>query len=272
MVAFFARTQRKSCEDMMDVPVYEAPAGKTSHPVTRKPVSPKFLGGDLVTTADRARRTVLADWLTAPNNRLVARNVANIYWQHFLGVGIIDPVVDARVSPSPLNIELLDAPAARLVAVGFKPRALIRNILWWRTYQQSSVVNEANRADPRRLPAEVLWDCLTQAAGYFDDGFYFERSGTRAVQIGDGGITTTFLSTVGRSKRETPCTCEVKSQPTLSQALNLNNGSSVTHRLGRGKNLTAWTAQQKAPQPPIRRLSLTRLSRLASESGTAAFT
>ncbi len=279
MVAFFARTQKKSCEDMMDVLVYEAPSGETSHPVTQKQVAPKFLGGALATTTDRERRTILADWLTAPDNRLVARNLANIYWQHFFGVGIIDPVDDARVSNPPSNSELLDALAARLVAVDFKPRTFIRDILLSRTYQHSSVENENNRADtrnfshsyPRRILAEVLWDCLTQATGYYDDGFYFERPGTRAVQIGDGGITTTFLSTFGRSKRETPCTCEVKSQPTLSQALNLINGSSITHCIERGKNLPAWTAQQKDPQQVIRNLYLTSLSRLPSESETAAF-
>ena len=269
MVAFFARTQKKSCEDMMDVLVYEAPSGETSHPVTQKQVMPKFLGGALATTADRERRTVLADWLTAPDNRLMARNLANIYWQHFFGVGIIDPVDDARVSNPPSNPELLDALAARLVAVNFKPRAFIRDILLSRTYQHTSLENETNREDtrnfshsyPRRILAEVLWDCLTQATGYFDDGFFFERPGTRAVQIGDGGITTTFLSTFGRSKRETPCTCEVKSQPTLSQALNLINGTSITHCIERGKNLPAWTAQEEDPQQVIRRLYLTSLSR-----------
>jgi hypothetical protein len=279
MVAFFARTQKKNCEDMMDVLVYEAPTGETSHPVTQKQVAPKFLGGALATTADRERRTVLADWLTAPDNRLVARNLANIYWQHFFGVGIIDPVDDARVSNPPSNPELLDALAARLIAVGFKPRAFIRDILLSRTYQHASVPDETNRADtrnfshsyPRRLLAEVLWDCLTQATGYYDSGFYFERPGTRAVQIGDGGITTTFLSTFGRSKRETPCTCEVKSQPTLAQALNLINGTSITHCIERGKNLPAWTAQDKDPQHIIRSLYLTSLSRLPTESETTAF-
>ncbi|MCX6836849.1 MAG: DUF1549 domain-containing protein [Verrucomicrobia bacterium] len=280
MVAFFARTQKKSCEDMMDVLVYEAPSGETSHPVTQKQVAPKFLGGALATTADRERRTVLADWLTASDNRLVARNLANIYWQHFFGVGIIDPVDDARVSNPPSNPELLDALAARLIAVGFKPRAFIRDILLSRTYQHASVPDETNRADtrnfshsyPRRLLAEVLWDCLTQATGYYDEKFFFEGPGTRAVQIGDGGITTTFLSTFGRSKRETPCTCEVKSQPTLAQALNLINGTSITHCIERGKNLPAWTTQEKDPQQVIRSLYLTSLSRLPSESEAAAFT
>ncbi|RFC46283.1 MAG: Protein of unknown function (DUF1553)/Protein of unknown function (DUF1549) [Verrucomicrobia bacterium] len=279
MVAFFARTQKKSCEDMMDVLVYEAPSGETSHPVTQKLVVPKFLGGEHATTAGRERRKVLADWLTAPDNRLVARNLANIYWQHFFGVGIIDPVDDARVSNPPSNPELLEALAARLVEVGFKPRALIRDILLSRTYQHSSVENETNRADtrnfshsyPRRMLAEVLWDCLTQATGYYNDGFYFERPGTRAVQIGDGGITTTFLSTFGRSKRETPCTCEVKSQPTLSQALSLINGSNITNCIERGKNLPAWTATSGDPQEVIRKLYLTSLSRLPSDFETAAF-
>lgn len=280
MVAFFARTQKKSCEDLMDMLVFEAPTGETIHPVTQKQVAPKFLGGELAHASERDRRTVLADWLTAPDNRLVARNLANIYWQHFFGTGIIDPVDDARVSNPPSNPELLDALAKRFVAVGFKPRSFIRDILLSRTYQHASLENETNRADtrnfshsyPRRILAEVLWDCLTQATGYFDDGFYFERPGTRAVQIGDGGITTTFLSTFGRSKRETPCTCEVKSQPTLSQALNLINGTSITHCIDRGKNLPTWSAQDKDPQQVIRKLYLTSLSRLPTPSETAAFT
>ena len=279
MVAFFARTQKKACEDMMDILVYEAPSGETSHPVTQKQVAPKFLGGAKAVTGDRERRNVLAEWLTSPDNHLVARNLANIYWQHFFGVGVIDPVDDARVSNPPSNPELLDALAARLVTVGFKPRALIRDILLSRTYQQSSVENETNRADtrnfshsyPRRMLAEVLWDCLTQATGYYDEGFYFERPGTRAVQIGDGGITTTFLSTFGRSKRETPCTCEVKSQPTLSQALSLINGSSISHCIERGKNLGKWTVEDKDPAKVIRNLYLTSLSRLPSDSEKAAF-
>ncbi len=279
MVAFFARTQKKQCEDMMDVLVYEAPNGETIHPVTQKQVAPKFLGGDQATTAERERRTVLADWLTSPDNRLVARNLANIYWQHFFGVGVIDPVDDARVSNPPSNPELLDALAARLVAVDFKPRALIRDILLSRTYQHSSVDNETNRADtrnfshayPRRMLAEVLWDCLTQATGYYDDGFYFERPGTRAVQIGDGGISTTFLSTFGRSKRETPCTCEVKAQPTLSQALSLINGSNITRCIERGKSLKTWEAEDKDPAKVIRSLYLTSLSRLPSDLENAAF-
>ena len=280
MVAFFARTQKKSCEDMMDVLVYDAPSGETIHPVTQKQVTPKFLGGPIPTAADRERRSVLAGWLTAPDNRLVARNLANIYWQHFFGVGIIEPVDDARVSNPPSNPELLDALATRLIEVGFKPRSLMRDILLSRTYQHASVPNETNLDDtrnyshsyPRRLLAEVLWDCLTQASGYYDDGFYFERPGTRAVQIGDGGITTTFLSTFGRSKRATPCTCEVKSQPTLSQALNLINGSSITHCIERGKNLPAWSATNSDPQHVIRSLYITSLSRLPSESETATFT
>jgi len=280
MVAFFARTQKKSCEDMMDVLIYEAPSGETIHPVTQKQVTPKFLGGPIPTAADRERRSVLAGWLTAPDNRLVARNLANIYWQHFFGVGIIEPVDDVRVSNPPSNPELLDALATRLIEVDFKPRSLMREILLSRTYQHTSVPNATNQADtrnyshsyPRRLLAEVLWDCLTQATGYYDDGFYFERPGTRAVQIGDGGITTTFLSTFGRSKRETPCTCEVKSQPTLSQALNLINGSSITHCIERGKNLPAWSAANGDPQQVIRNLYITSLSRLPSESETAAFT
>ena len=49
--------------------------------------------------------------------------------------------------------------------------------------------------------------------------------GSRAVQIADGGTSDYFLTTFGRSPRDTVCAAEAKTEPTLSQALHLLNGA-----------------------------------------------
>ncbi|MCX6855652.1 MAG: hypothetical protein NTV80_12200 [Verrucomicrobia bacterium] len=40
-----------------------------------------------------------------------------------------------------------------------------------------------------------------------------------------------FLTTFGRAKRESVCSCEVKMEPTLFQALHLMNGDAVNDRI-----------------------------------------
>lgn len=248
MAAFFSRVGKKSVEDMQDMMVFENRTGEMLHPVTKSEVVPKFLGGTIPKTSDLDRRKVLADWLTSKDNTLVAKNLSNIYWQHFFGVGIIDPVDDVRVSNPPSNPALLDALAKRLTEANFDFRTLVRDILNSRTYQQASLPNETNRGDqrnfsrcyPRRPQAEVLLDCVNQVTGYHPALSRLELPGSRAVQIADGGTTTPFLTLFGRSRRETPCTCETKSAPTLPQALHLINGDTVTSSIRNGGQFPKW--------------------------------
>jgi hypothetical protein len=276
--AFFARVNQKKMEDPMDMFIYESATGEMLHPVSKKPMEPKFLGGDAPPTGDRDRRTVLADWLTSADNTTVARNLANIFWHHFFGVGIIDPVDDARISNPPSNPALLDALAGRLRESGFDQRSLIRDILNSRTYQLSAVPNETNAGDrrnygrclPRRPGAEVVWDTITQVTGS-RPAFYMERPETRAVQIADGGVSNTFLTTFGRSSRSTPCTCEVKTQPTLAQALELVNGDTVSQAIERGGRMRDWLASEGSPQAAARRIFQTALARDPTAGELQAF-
>ena len=69
---------------------------------------PKFLGGEVPDVAGKDRRKVLGEWLASPENPFFAKNIVNIVWAHFFGVGIIDPVDDVRVSNPASNPELLD--------------------------------------------------------------------------------------------------------------------------------------------------------------------
>ena len=57
----------------------------------------------------------------------------------------------------------------------------------------------------------------------------------RLVLRVDGGVSTYFLTTFGRSPRVTVADCEATTDPSLSQALHLLNGSSVHNKINQGK-------------------------------------
>src|SRR5207249_8091387 len=115
-------------------------------------------------------RHKLVDWMADAKNPFFARAVANRYWAHFFGRGIVDPLDDMRVTNPPTNPELLDALAKELVDSKFSLKHLVRTIVRSRTYQLSAIPNEFNKNDkqafsrfyPRRLPAEVLFDAVCQ--------------------------------------------------------------------------------------------------------------
>jgi hypothetical protein len=90
--------------------------------------------------------------------------------------------------------------------------------------------------------------------------FWLHRPGTRAVQLRDVNMTP-FLRTFGKSSRQTPCTCEVKTQPTLAQALELVNGDEVSLAIARGGRMREWLASEGSPQTAALRLYETALCR-----------
>jgi mono/diheme cytochrome c family protein len=123
------------------------------------------------------RRLALARWITAPENPLAPRVLANRVWQHHFGTGIVDTPSDfGFLGGAPSHPELLDFLARRLLANGWRLKALHREILLSRTYRQSSasrpealaVDAEARllwRFPPRRLGAEEIRDTLLTVAG-----------------------------------------------------------------------------------------------------------
>ncbi len=127
------------------------------------------------------------------------------------------------VSNPPSNPELLDYLSQRVADYQFDVRKLAREICNSRTYQSETKRNDLNRLDERefshqknrRLRAEVfvgLHPQVTAPKSAFPD-----CPRARAVEVADGGAPHYFLNTFGRSNRSTPCTCEVKTSPTLSQ-------------------------------------------------------
>jgi hypothetical protein len=56
-------------------------------------------------------------------------------------------------------------------------------------------------------------------------------AGTRAIELPDESVGSTFLDTFGRPKRDTPCECERVSDATLGQSLMLLNSSEIQAKL-----------------------------------------
>jgi hypothetical protein len=239
--AFFSQIGRKNSEDPRERIVFDRAEGDVKHPVGGRTMAPKFLGGDVPDVKGKDRRHVLAEWIASPENPYFARNLANIVWAHFFGKGIIDPVDDVRVSNPASNPELLEALAKKFTTYKYDFKKLVRDICTSRSYQLATKSNATNESDTRnfakgpirRIRAEVLLDIISEVTDT-PNKFKGLPLGARAVQIADGKTSNYFLTTFGRATRETVCSCEVKMEPNLSQALHLLNGDTVNTRIVQG--------------------------------------
>ena len=95
--------------------------------------------------------------------------------------------------------------------------------------------------------------------------------GARAVQIADGNTSTYFLTTFGRAKRESVCSCEVITEPNLGQALHLLNGTTINAKIQSGKVVERLlTIDKKTPQQIIEEIYLRCLGRRPLPAETKA--
>jgi hypothetical protein len=274
--SFFTQIGRKQAEDPRETVVFNSGGGETNHPVTKTPLPPKFLGGEVPDVKGQDRRKVLAEWLASPKNPYFASNLGNLVWAHFFGVGIIEPVDDVRVSNPASNPELLEMLGKKFTEYNYDFKRIVRDICTSRTYSMSSQVNPTNEEDERnfshsyirRQRAEVMLDTLSQVTET-PNKFQGLPIGARAVQIADGNVSNYFLKTFGRAERATVCSCEVKMSPSLSQALHLLNGD-VTHvRIGQGGVVKKMIDAKKTPQEIISSLYIRCFSRKPSDGEIA---
>ncbi|MFT5128447.1 MAG: hypothetical protein ACI8W8_002057, partial [Rhodothermales bacterium] len=136
----------------------------------------------------------------------------------------------------------------------------------------SSRTNESNKLDNthfshaavRRIQAEVMMDAIgqaterpTQVAGY--------PLGLRATQLFQGGYNDAFLKTFGAASRDTVCACEVKKEPTLSQALELINGGYISARVTASTVIKSLLAEKRSPEEIISTLYVRCLAREPTE-------
>jgi len=201
-------------------------------------------------------RPRLVDWMVDTKNPFFARAVANRYWAHFFGRGIVDPVDDMRVTNPPSNPELLDALAKELVDHNYSLKHLIKVIVKSRTYQLTSMPNEFNKHDkkafaryyPKRMSAEVLFDAVSQVTASpaaFPGLPTDKHAPTRAIMLPDESFPSYFLDVFGRPQRISACECERVSEANLAQALHLLNSQEIQAKLARA----GGRAEQLAKDP-----------------------
>lgn len=271
--AFFCQTATKNAEDYREKIIYDRRSGEVTHTVTKQVMKPKFLGGELAETTGKDRRVVMAEWLTSPDNPYFSTSIANRVWAHFMGVGIVEPVDDIRVSNPATNPELFQELGGKLASYKFDFRQLVRDICNSRAYQRSATPNDSNKGDTRnyayavvrRIPAEMMLDCVSQVTNT-KEKFRGLPLGARAVQIADGSTSTYFLDTFGRAPRETVCDCEASTDPSLSQALLLLNGSATSGKITQGKVVTELLKDDAAVEDALDRLYVRCLSRYPTET------
>lgn len=270
--AFFSQIGRKRAEDPRETIIFNSRSGEVRHLVGNRVMKPKFLGGIEPDVTGKDRREVLAKWLASAENPFFATNLSNIVWAHFFGQGIINEVDDVRVSNPAVNPELLQALAQKFTEYNYDFKKLVRDICVSRTYQLSTKTNKSNASDTknfshgslRRLRAEVLLDTISQVTET-KNKFRGLPLGARAVQIADGNTSTYFLEAFGRASRTTVCSCEVKMEPNLSQALHLLNGQTLQSKISAGGVVAKMMQEKKTTQQIIEELYLRCFTRMPTE-------
>src|SRR5205085_1293744 len=207
-------------------------------------------------------------------NPLFAKSMANREWSYFFGKGIIEPVDDIRGGNPPSNPALLDALTAEFIKSNFDLRQLMRTICRSRAYQLSIIPNKWNEDDminfshalPRRLSAEQMLDAVAVATGV-RPRFSGMPTGMRPVEIPDGIVAgNDFLALFGRPKRQSACECERTSNLTLSHALNMINGVTVSDAVSSTTGKIAKIVEaNKEDKKVVEEIYLACLSRPPSE-------
>jgi WD40 repeat protein len=262
--------------------VYDQPTGELKHQRTNLPASARFpfVSGKVPQKPDfpakaEARRTMFADWLTAPENPYFAKSYANRLWGYFFGAGIIEPIDDIRAGNPPSNPELLDFLTREFIQNGFDARRVMTMICKSRTYQLSLKSNRWNEDDKRnyshamarRLPAEALLDAVYKATGTTSKlpGL---PAGARAAELADAGaeLPSGFLGAFGRPVRESACECERSTSLQLGPIMALVNGQTVADAVADPSNaITKLVAAEKDDRNVVAELFLRILNRPATD-------
>jgi hypothetical protein len=190
---------------------------------------------------------------------------------------------DLRETNPPTNEELFSALAKDFIERKFDVKYLIRLIMNSASYQRSSQPLPENVSDDRyyshylvrRLSAEVILDVYSQVTGVPTpfkniysgveggvaptDNF---PEGTRALQLPDSRVASSFLDSFGRPDRVQTCSCERQQDSSVTQALHLNNGQTLNDKL-RAKNsrVHEWLSEKITDDEAVRRLFFLALCR-----------
>ena len=265
--AFFGQIGRKRALDPDEWIVWGRRSGSVRNPRDNSVSEPLLLGGGPAKVASgQDRRSVLADWLVAPDNPFFARNVANRVFARMFGRGLVEPVDDVRIGNPATHPELLGALAQLLIDSDFDVRPVAATICKSDSYQRQRAAGEDPALyagyEPRRLPAESLLDAIA-AVTMVPTKYPGLPLGSPASAIDSGRSNIDFLAAFGRPNRSSACTCDRSNAPTLGQTLHLINGNTVTQKVanGQGRMRKALAAKTK-PSTMLDDLFLAAYSRI----------
>jgi len=246
MASFFSQVKTKPGQSPDETVVFTSMgAPRASHPKTGESLKPAGLDGPVIEDSDqRDPREALVDWMVDKQNRFFAKSIANRYWKHFMGRGLVEPEDDMRVTNPPSNPELLDALADQLTQSSYDLKALIRSICNSRVYQLDTEPNGENLRDrkcnsrhyPKRLGAEEILDSVDQFTGT-STAFDSMPENTRAAALPDSSFRSYFLTVFGRPEATTACECERSNESTLAQSLHFANSKELIAKLGEANAL-----------------------------------
>lgn len=256
--AFFARVGRKGTGISPPISGGEevitlAARGEVQHPVTKKVMTPRPLGGKALTIdEDSDPRDALADWVVSKDNPTFAKVIVNRVWADLMGRGLVEPVDDLRATNPPSNGPLLDALAKDFRENGHDLKKLIRTIATSHAYGLSSRTNARNAADTRnhsrhyrqRLRAEVLLDAVSDVTGVAES-FAAMPSGSRAMELWTVRTQSLFLDSFGRPDPNQDPPCERTPDTTVVQALHLMNSPGVHRKVTSDRGRAAKLAASK---------------------------
>jgi hypothetical protein len=256
LAAFFAQVSRKNGIEYKQEEgriFHKRGLAKAVNPRSGESLLPTGLDSEPLKIApDDDPRAALVDWMVDAKNPFFARALANRYWKHFFGRGLVDPEDDMRVTNPATNPQLLDALAQSFLESRFDLKQLVRTICRSQAYQLSAEPNPYNAADkqsfsryyPKRLSAEVLYDALGQATGTISK-FKSLPDGTRAVQLPDNGFENYFLTVFGKPQNQSACECERSGEATLAQTLHMLNSREVQSKLAEEQGRPVQLAADK---------------------------
>ncbi|HEY8503987.1 MAG TPA: DUF1549 and DUF1553 domain-containing protein [Gemmataceae bacterium] len=185
---------------------------------------------------DQLPREALVEWLVRAENPYFARNAANRVWEHFFGVGIIDPVDEPGEKNPPSHPELLDDLAGAFVESGYDLKFLAEAIVRSRAYQLSSRQTHSSQAAPQTfarmavkgMTPEQFFDSLAAATGFKEPPG--ESRSARPFQVNTP--RGQFLNRFTTTERPT------EAQTSILQALMLMNGPFVADQTSLEKSET----------------------------------
>lgn len=232
-------------------------------------------------------RVPFVEWLTSDANRPFARAMANRMWFWFMGRGIVEPCDDMSPENAPSNAPLLEYLTDRFIASGYDLHALAREILLSETFSRSSLSAGGNEADSlwfshyplRRLTSEQLNDAVCDITGVPDlyssrapEPFTNYPAGTRAIQLGDGTVTTTQLELFGRPSRDLVLESNRDNRLDSKQLLYLLNSTNVYDKLRTSPYLKSLSQRKLGVKGTVREIYLRVLGRPASDREVGAVT